>query len=74
MRWVDETGGLAYRPVAETMVPWVVGGDIPVATLRRGVLRILHAQGTGLYSCPRGLRSGPRRGARAARVVLSPNQ
>ncbi|MFY0578466.1 Tom37 metaxin N-terminal-like domain-containing protein [Cystobacter fuscus] len=26
MRWVDEAGWLAYLPVAETMVPHVVGG------------------------------------------------
>jgi glutathione S-transferase len=50
MRWADEAGWLAYRPVAETMVPWVVGGDIPVATLRQGMLRILHDQGTGRHS------------------------
>ncbi|WP_434380566.1 Tom37 metaxin N-terminal-like domain-containing protein [Melittangium boletus] len=53
MRWADEAGWLAYRPVAETMVPWVVGGDIPVATLRQGMLRILHDQGTGRHSSRR---------------------
>ena len=50
MRWVPEDGWRAYLPVVETMVPGVVGGPVPVLTLRQKMLQILHDQGTGRHS------------------------
>ncbi|WNG28155.1 glutathione S-transferase family protein [Cystobacter fuscus] len=50
MRWVDEAGWLAYLPVAETMVPHVVGGQVPLSDLRQKMLQILHDQGTGRHA------------------------
>lgn len=49
MRWVDEAGWLAYMPVVETMIPHVVGGQVPLTALREKYQQILHDQGTGRH-------------------------
>ena len=50
MRWADDEGWRAYMPIAETMVPQVIGAPLSMADLRQKMLQILHDQGEGRYS------------------------
>ena len=50
MRWADDEGWRAYLPIAETMVPQVIGAPLSMADLRQKMLQILHDQGAGRYS------------------------
>ena len=49
MRWADDEGWRAYLPIAETMVPQVIGATVPMADLRQRMLQVLHDQGVGRY-------------------------
>ena len=50
MRWADDEGWRGYLPIAETMVPQVIGATVPMADLRQRMLQVLHDQGVGRYS------------------------
>jgi glutathione S-transferase len=50
MRWADDEGWRAYLPIAETMVPQVIGAPMSMPKLREYMLHVLHDQGVGRYS------------------------